>query len=97
MVVQVWVGCPMETTVCRAEDVFVGGEEDGVVIGDEAFGVARGEAVVAKLPVEALVAADQNATTCGGIVQAVGAEDAPDVTPLRAAHGVPLRFCPAEE
>ena len=57
MVVQIWVGRPMLTAIDGAENVFVGGKENSVVIGDEAFGVARGESVVSELPVEALVAA----------------------------------------
>ena len=40
MVVQVWVWRPVEAAVGGTENVFVGGEEDRVVIGDEAFGVA---------------------------------------------------------
>ena len=83
----------METAVSGAEDVLVGGEENRVVIGDEAFGVARGEAVVAKFLVKALVAAHHNTTARGGIVEAVGAEDASDIASLGTVHGMPLRFC----
>ena len=57
MVVQVGVRCPMETSVGGAENILIGGKENRVVIGDEAFRVARGKPVVAKFPVEALVAA----------------------------------------
>ena len=44
-----------------------------------------------ELPIEAMVAADQDATARGGIIETVGAEDASDIAPLRAIHGVPLR------
>ena len=97
MIVQIGVWCPVETTVSGTENVLVGSEEDGVVIGDEAFRIARGESVVAKFPVEALVAAYHNATARGGVIETVGAEDAPDVTPLWSVHGMPLCFGPVEK
>ena len=31
------------------------------------------------------------------VIEAIGAEDAPDVTPLGTVHGLPLRFGPAEK
>ena len=90
MVVQIRVWNPVQAAVGGAEDVLVGGEKHRVVISDEAFCVARCKSVVAKLPVEASVAAHHNATACCGIIQAVGAENTPDVAPLWSVHGLPL-------
>ena len=87
----------METAISSAKDVLVGGKEDRVVVGDKAFRVTRSETVVTELPIEASVAAHQNATSCSGVIEAVGAKDAPDIAPLRTVHGLPLRLDTVEK